>query len=223
MTMILFLLDNWQQALILTGEHLLLVAAATAIASLIGIPLGIIISDRQNLAPLVLDLANVLITIPSIALFGLMMPVLAVFNMGLGNVPAVAALILYSQLPIIRNTYTGIKEVDPEVVDSARGLGLSFSEQLREVLIPLSLPVIIAGVRIAVVMNIGILTIGVYIGSDGLGHFIQRGIDQAHREQIMAGALLVALLAILVELIFYRLEHWLKPEGLKAGVEDERS
>ncbi len=221
--MILFLLDNWQQALILTGEHLLLVAAATAIASLIGIPLGIIISDRQNLAPLVLDLANVLITIPSIALFGLMMPVLAVFNMGLGNVPAVAALILYSQLPIIRNTYTGIKEVDPEVVDSARGLGLSFSEQLREVLIPLSLPVIIAGVRIAVVMNIGILTIGVYIGSDGLGHFIQRGIDQAHREQIMAGALLVALLAILVELVFYRLEHWLKPEGLKAGVEDERS
>ena len=221
--MILFLLDNWQQALILTGEHLLLVAAATIIASLIGIPLGIIISDRQNLAPLVLDLANVLITIPSIALFGLMMPVLAVFNMGLGNVPAVAALILYSQLPIIRNTYTGIKEVDPEVVDSARGLGLSFSEQLREVLIPLSLPVIIAGVRIAVVMNIGILTIGVYIGSDGLGHFIQRGIDQAHREQIMAGALLVALLAILVELVFYRLEHWLKPEGLKAGVEDERS
>jgi len=221
--MILFLLDNWQQALILTAEHLLLVAAATAIASLIGIPLGIIISDRQNLAPLVLDMANVLITIPSIALFGLMMPVLAVFNMGLGNVPAVVALILYSQLPIIRNTYTGIKEVDPEVVDSARGLGLSFSEQLREVLIPLSLPVIIAGVRIAVVMNIGILTIGVYIGSDGLGHFIQRGIDQAHREQIMAGALLVALLAILVELIFYRLEHWLKPEGLKAGVEDERS
>ena len=221
--MILFLLDNWQQALILTAEHLLLVAAATIIASLIGIPLGIIISDRQNLAPLVLDLANVLITIPSIALFGLMMPVLAVFNMGLGNVPAVAALILYSQLPIIRNTYTGIKEVDPEVVDSARGLGLSFSEQLREVLLLLSLPVIIAGVRIAVVMNIGILTIGVYIGSDGLGHFIQRGIDQAHREQIMAGALLVALLAILVELIFYRLEHWLKPEGLKAGVEDERS
>lgn len=212
--MIRFLLENWRQALVLTGEHLSLVAAATGLAALLGVPLGIFISVRRHLARPVLDLAGVLMTVPSIALFGLMMPLLAIFNAGLGNVPAVTALVLYSQLPIIRNTYTAINNIDEGIIDSARGMGLSPDEILREVKLPLALPVIIAGVRIAVVMNIGILTIGVYIGSDGLGKFIQRGIDQAYREQIMAGALLVSVLAIVIEVIFYLLEWKLTPEGV---------
>lgn len=213
--MIRFLLENWRQALTLTGEHLYLVAVATGLAVLAGVPLGIFISVRRQLARPVLDLAGVLMTVPSIALFGLMMPLLAVFNAGLGNVPAITALVLYSQLPIIRNTYTAIMNIDEGIIESARGMGLSPREILRQVKLPLALPVIIAGVRIAVVMNIGILTIGVYIGADGLGKFIQRGIDQAYREQIMAGALLVSLLAVVIELAFYLLERRLTPEGGK--------
>jgi osmoprotectant transport system permease protein len=133
----------------------------------------------------------------------------------------VAALILYSQLPIIRNTYTAIKNIDPAVVDAARGMGLSTRMRLIEIEIPLALPVIIAGLRIAVVMNIGIVTLAVYVGAGGLGEFIQRGIQQVYEEQIMAGALLVALLAIVVEGLLYGLEYLVTPAGIRKELKNE--
>ncbi|MBM7557414.1 ABC transporter permease [Halanaerobacter jeridensis] len=215
--MIEFLINNWHQALVLAGEHLFIVLVATSLAAAIGIPLGILISTKEDWAPVVINVANIIMTIPSIALFGIMLPLLSIFNAGLGTVPVVIALILYSQLPIIRNTYTAIQNIDPAVVDSAKGIGLSTWRRLIEVELPLALPVIIAGLRIAIVMNIGIVTIAVYVGAGGLGKFIQRGIDQVYEEQIMAGALLVALLAIVVEALLYGVEYLVTPAGLKEG------
>jgi osmoprotectant transport system permease protein len=213
--MIEFLVNNWQQALVLTGEHLFIVLLATSIAAVIGIPLGVLISAKDDLAPLVINIANIIMTIPSIALFGIMLPILSIFNSGLGTTPVVIALILYSQLPIIRNTYTAIQNIDPAVVDAAKGIGLSPWQRLIELELPLALPVIIAGLRIAIVMNIGIVTIAVYVGAGGLGKFIQRGIDQVYEEQILVGALLVALLAIVIEALLYGLEYLVTPEGLR--------
>lgn len=219
--MINFIIENWQRALYLTGEHLLIVFSSIIIALAIGIPLGIYISIKEELADPVLNLANIVMTIPSIALFGILIPFLSIFNVGLGPVPVVIALVLYSQLPIIRNTHAALKNIDPATIDAARGLGLSRWKMLTEVQLPLALPVIIAGVRVAVVMNIGIVTIAVYVGAGGLGKFIQRGIDQVYEEQIMAGALLIALLAIAVEGMMYLLERWVTPQGLKRGGDNE--
>lgn len=213
--MINFIFNNWEKALFLTGEHLFLVVISSLLAAMIGVSLGILISIKEDLAPVVINLANIIMTIPSIALFGIMLPVLSIFNVGLGKIPVIVALILYSQLPIIRNTHTAIQNIDPAVVEAAKGMGLSAEKRLWEIEIPLALPVIIAGLRIAVVMNIGIVTLAVYVGAGGLGEFIQRGIQQVYEEQIMAGALLVALLAIGVEALLYGLEYLVTPAGVR--------
>ena len=216
-----FIINNWQKALVLTGEHLYIVFIATTIAILIGVPLGIFITIKDEYSEIIMNLANIIMTIPSIALFGIMLPLLSVFNVGLGVVPVVISLILYNQLPIIRNTYTGIKNVDRSIIDSARGLGLSPLQILWEVQLPLALPVIMAGIRVATVMNIGIVTIAVYVGAGGLGKFIQRGIDQVYEEQILAGAILVSLLAILTEAVLYLVEYILTPQALRGDTDEK--
>ncbi len=189
-----FIWDNRQQVLSLTGEHIWIVAMALVIATSIGVPLGIVITRNEELAKRVINAANVLMTIPSIALFGLMLPILSVVGQGLGKVPAIIALVLYSQLPIIRNTYTAIKNVPPSLVNAGWGMGMSRWNLLVEVQIPLAIPVILAGLRTAAVMNIGIAAIAAYIGAGGLGVFIQQGIERVYEEMILSGALLVALL-----------------------------
>jgi len=154
-------------------------------------------------------------TIPSIALFGLMLPILSVVGHGLGKVPAVTALVLYSQLPIIRNTYTAIKNVPPAVVNAGRGMGMSRWHLLAEVEIPLAVPVIVAGLRNAAVMNIGIAAIAAYIGAGGLGVLIQQGIDRGHGDMILSGAILVSLLAIVVDGGMALLERLVTSPGIK--------
>ena len=156
-------------------------------------------------------------TIPSIALFGLMLPILSLVGQGLGKVPAIIALVLYSQLPIIRNTYAGIQNVPRDLVEAGKGLGMNKWTRLKEVEIPLSIPVIIAGLRTAAVMNIGIAAIAAYIGAGGLGVFIQQGIARVYEEMIIAGAVLVALLAVLVDTGMAILERWLTPKGIRIG------
>ena len=190
----------------LTWEHIRIVAFALFLATLIAVPLGILITRNEGIAKKVLNAANILMTIPSIALFGLMLPVLALIGHGLGKVPAVIALVLYSLLPIIRNTYVGIKNVPPELVEAGKGVGMNSLTRLKEVEIPLAVPVIIAGLRTAAVMNIGITAIAAYIGAGGLGVFIQQGIARAYDEMVMTGAILVALL-----------ERILTPKGIKLG------
>jgi osmoprotectant transport system permease protein len=152
-------------------------------------------------------------TIPSIALFGVLIPLLSKIGQGIGYLPAVIAAMLYSQLPIVRNTYTAIRNVDPALRSAAIGMGMSTSQRLLRVEIPIALPVIIAGVRIAVVINIGVTAIAAYIGAGGLGTFISRGISQTDIRQLITGALALALLAIAADYGLLWLQRRLTPKG----------
>jgi len=215
MSTISFISDNIDRVLYLTWEHIWIVGISLIIAMVIGVPLGILITKYENLAQRVLNTANVLMTIPSIALFGIMLPIIALMGFGLGKFPAVIALVLYSQLPIIRNTYTAILNVPPEVTDAGKGMGMNRWRLLREVEIPIAVPVILAGLRTAAVMNIGIAAIAAYIGAGGLGVLISQGISRTYEEMIVAGAILVSLLAIVVDGAMALLERWVTPRGLK--------
>jgi len=208
-----FFRDNLDQVIELTLEHIWIVTLSVFLATLIGIPAGIVITRSEKMAGRVINAANVMMTVPSIALFGIMLPILSLVGYGLGKVPAVIALVLYSQLPIIRNTYTAIKNVPPELIEAGRGMGMSSPRLLREVEIPLAVPVIIAGLRTAAVMNIGIAAIAAYIGSGGLGVFIQQGIARVYDEMIIAGALLVSLLAVFVDAGMALVEKLATPRG----------
>jgi osmoprotectant transport system permease protein len=178
----------------LTGEHVLIVALALAAAALIGIPTGIWLSRKEAWRGLVLGFTNVVQTIPSLALFGLLIPL--PFLGGIGKRTAIVALVLYALLPILRNTLTGILGVDPAVVESAVAMGMTGRQRLFWVELPLAAPTILAGVRIATVTTIGTATIAAAIGGGGLGVFIFRGIASVDVSQILAGAVPAALLAL---------------------------
>ncbi len=207
-----FLIRYGAEILQHTGEHLLLVGTSIAIATLVGIPLGILITRRANLRQPILGVANILQTIPSLALFGLLLPVPIIG--GIGIVPAIVALTLYSLLPIIRNTYTGITGIDPAIREAGRGMGMTDRQMLLQVEIPLALSVILAGVRLATVIAIGIATIAAAIGAGGLGVFIFRGISVVNNQLLLAGAVPAAFLAILAEFAIGWLERLLTPSGI---------
>lgn len=198
----------------LTMEHIMLVGIAIIIAIIIGVSVGIYLTTNDKLAETVLAAASVLLTIPSLALFGIMIPFFSIIGQGIGFVPALTALVLYSQLPIIRNTYTGIKNVDPNVIDAANGLGMKKMQRLIKVEIPNGLPVIMAGIRTAVVLNIGIGVIAAFIGAGGLGSLIVQGISRGDMYSIIAGAILVSLLAIIADTILLLIQKWFTPKGL---------
>lgn len=201
----------WQR----TVEHVLLVGAAVSIAIATGVFIGILITQSKALADRVLYVAAVIMTIPSIALFGLLIPILSLIGQGIGYLPALIALILYSQLPIIRNTYTAIMNVDPALREAARGMGMTIVQRLWTVELPIALPVIVNGVRNAVVLNIAIAAIATYIGAGGLGTFISRGISQTDVRQLITGALAVSILAILADLALLGLQRRLTSPGLR--------
>ncbi|WP_281170030.1 ABC transporter permease [Fodinicurvata sediminis] len=198
-----------------TVEHTVLVAIAVGMAIVTGVPIGIAITQNRRVADTVLYIASIIMTIPSIALFGIMIPLLSPFGHGIGYVPAIIAVMLYSQLPIIRNTYTAINNVDPALREAARGMGMTGVQRLRRVEIPIAVPIIITGVRIAVVMNIGIMAIAAYIGAGGLGTFISRGISQTDPRQLITGALAVSILAIIADFALLWLNKRLSPAGLR--------
>ncbi len=210
-----YLLASKELILKLTLEHISLVSVAVGLAILTGVPIGIAITANERLAKTVLYIASVIITIPSIALFGLMIPILSVIGQGIGYLPAVIAVLLYSQLPIIRNTYTAINNVEPSLREAARGVGMSKLQRLRMVELPLAVPVIMAGVRIAVVMNIGVMAIAAYIGAGGLGVLISRGISQSDPRQLIGGAIAVSLLAIIADYALLAIQKKLTPKGLE--------
>lgn len=182
----------WSQTL----AHIGLTCISLFIAVLIGLPLGIWIAQRNKAAWIVLGIAGVLQTIPSIALLGFMIPLL-----GIGALPAITALFLYALLPIIRNTYTGIRGVNPAITESARGMGMSRWQVLFNVELPLAMPVILAGIRTATVINVGVATLAAYIAAGGLGEFIFGGIALNNSNMILAGAIPAALLAILLDFL----------------------
>ncbi|EWG98762.1 ABC transporter permease [Halomonas sp. BC04] len=219
MELIQYALDNLDLLITRTVEHIALVGVAVGIATLTGVPIGIAITKNERAARLVLYLASIIVTIPSIALFGIMIPVLSIFGHGIGYVPAVIAVLLYSQLPIIRNTYTAINNVNPALREAARGIGMSPNQRLRLVEIPLAVPVIMAGVRTAVVLNIGVMAIAAYIGAGGLGTFISRGISQSDPRQLIVGAIAVSLLAIVVDYTLLYVQKQLTPKGMERAAE----
>ncbi|MBG1269164.1 ABC transporter permease [Nostoc sp. WHI] len=188
-----------------TLEHLFLVSIAISIAIFVGIPLGILITRKTYLRQPILGIANILQTIPSLALFGLLIPIA-----GIGVLPAIIALTLYSFLPIIRNTYTGITSVDPAIREAGKGMGMTDTQLLLQVEMPLAMGVILAGVRVATVIAIGIATIAAAIGAGGLGVFIFRGISVVNDQLILAGAFPAAVIALLADLIIGWIENKLK-------------
>lgn len=198
-----------------TIEHLAIVGVAVGLAILSGVPIGIAITQNKRAADAVLYTAAMIMTVPSIALFGLLIPVLSLIGHGIGYLPAVIAVLLYSQLPIIRNTYTAITNVEPALREAARGMGMTGRQRLFRVEIPIAVPVIMAGVRMAVVINIGITAIAAYIGAGGLGTFISRGISQTDPRQLVTGALAVSLLAIVADYGLLWLQNRLTPKGMR--------
>jgi osmoprotectant transport system permease protein len=198
-----------------TIEHIAIVGVAVGVAILTGVPIGIAISQSQRAADTVLYLGSIVMTIPSIALFGILIPVLSKIGQGIGYLPAVIAAMLYAQLPIIRNTYTALRNVDPALRSAAVGMGMSTPQRLARVEIPIALPLIVGGVRVAVVINIGVTAIAAYIGAGGLGTFISRGISQTDVRQLVTGALALGLLAIAADHALLWLQRRLAPKGLR--------
>jgi len=186
-----------------TLQHIGLTFISLIIAVLIGLPLGIWITRKEQFSGFVLGIAGVLQTIPSIALLGFMIPLL-----GIGAKPAIVALLLYALLPIIRNTYTGIAGVDAAVKEAALAMGMSRWQILFKVELPLAMPVILAGIRTATVINVGVATLASYIAAGGLGEFIFGGISLNNTNMILAGAIPAALLAILFDFLLSRLQHF---------------
>ena len=215
MEIIGYMLANWQLIAVRAGEHVSIVGVAIGLAIVTGVPIGILITRSRRIADNVLYVAAIVITIPSIALFGIMIPILSLVGHGIGYVPAVIAVLLYAQLPIIRNTYAAINNVDPALREAARGMGLTWMQRLSEVELPLAVPVIMTGVRVAVVMNIGVTAIAAYIGAGGLGTFISRGISQTDPRQLVTGALAVSVLAIIADFTLQGLQRAMTSKGLR--------
>ncbi len=195
----------------LTLEHLWLVAISMAIAVAIGVPAGILLTRKPRLREPVMGGANIIETIPSLALFGFLLP--APWLGARADRIAITALALYALLPIVRNTYVGITGVDPGVREAARGMGLTSRQLLWQVELPLSMSVILAGIRTATVLSIGIATIAAAIGAGGLGEFIFRGLAMVNDSLILAGAIPAAILALAADLGLGWLEGRLRPPG----------
>ncbi|MBU6256907.1 MAG: ABC transporter permease [Burkholderiales bacterium] len=215
METIAFIWQNLASIARMTVEHIEIVGVGVGFAILTGVPIGIAISTNERAAKIVLYIASIIVTIPSVALFGFMIPVLSIIGQGIGFLPTVIALFFYSQLPIVRNTYAAITNIDPALREAARGMGMKTGERLRKVEIPIALPIIMAGVRMAVVINVGIAAIAAYIGAGGLGKLISRGISQSDPRQLIAGALLISILAIAADFGLGWLQWLLTPKGLR--------
>lgn len=212
MNLLRFLQQNHSEVLQLTLEHLWLVGISTLLAVAIGIPLGILLTRRPVLEKPVLGAANIMQTIPSLALFGFLLP--APWIGQRADRIAVLALTLYALLPLIRNTYVGIMGVDRAIVEAGRGMGLTDRQLLLQVELPLALSVIIAGIRVATVISVGLATIAAAVGAGGLGEYIFRGLAMVNNTVILAGAVPAALLAIFADFALSVLEKRLQPRSI---------
>jgi osmoprotectant transport system permease protein len=204
-----YIVQNHSEVLELTLEHLWMVAISTLLAVVVGIPLGILITRWPALNKPVLGSANIIQTIPSLALFGFLLPVPWIGARA--DRLAILALTLYALLPLIRNTYAGIKGVDPSVVEAGRGMGMTDRQLLFQVELPLALSVIIAGVRVSAVISVGLATIAAAIGAGGLGEYIFRGLAMVNNQLILAGAIPAAAMALLADVSLGWVEKRLSP------------
>jgi len=203
-----FFLTHRSEILSATLDHLTLVVIAMAFAIAIAVPLGMFIVQHGHLRAIALGIASVFQTIPSLALFGFLIPI--PFIGGIGRRTAIVALVLYALLPILRNTYVGLTGIDPAILEAAEAMGMTNTQILLRVRLALALSVILAGIRTATVITIGVATIAAAIGAGGLGTFIFRGVAMVNDSVILAGAIPAALLAIFADLLLGQLERHLK-------------
>ncbi|HSQ33893.1 MAG TPA: ABC transporter permease/substrate-binding protein, partial [Peptostreptococcaceae bacterium] len=192
-----YMLSNMSLVMEKLLQHMQITLSAVLIAIVVGIPLGILVSKSEKYGKIILGIANIFQTIPSLALFGFIIP-LPIIG-GIGYRPAILVLFLYALLPIIKNTYIGIKSVDDSVVEAAKGMGMTPRQRLFMVILPLAFPIIMGGIRVATVINIGTATIASLIGAGGLGEFIFRGISMSDTGIILAGAIPTTILALAVD------------------------
>lgn len=204
------LTNGWTEIIQKTLEHIYLSIFALIAACFISIPLGIYLSSHHRLANPIISVVSVIQTIPSLALLGFMIPLF-----GIGTVPALIALTLYSLLPILQNTYSGINKVDPALIEAGNGMGMTRRQILWMVQLPVAQSVIMAGIRTATVQTIGLATIATFIGAGGLGDLIMRGIQMFDTPTILTGAIPAALLAVVFDFMLLGLERVLTPKGLR--------
>ena len=210
-----YIMNNWHTLMTLTWQHTWLVLVAVGFAIIVGVPLGILIVRFKWLATPVLGIATIVLTIPTIALFGLMIPLFSMIGQGIGALPAITAVFLYSLLPIVRNTHTALENLPDGLREAGRGIGMTFWQRLRWVEIPMALPVIFGGIRTAVVMNVGVMAIAAVIGAGGLGQLLLDGISGSDIRMLIAGALMICLLAIFLDWLLHRLQQALTPKGIR--------
>lgn len=204
-------IDRKEDILQAFQEHIFLAGIAMLIAIIIAVPLGIILTRFKKVAETVIGITAVVQTIPSLALLGFMLPIF-----GIGIVPAVIALTLYALLPILRNTYAGITGVDPSLVDAGRGQGMTSFQILFMVELPMTMPILMAGIRTSTVLTIGVAALATFIGAGGLGDVIIRGLNINDRNLILAGAIPAALLALVFDYVLKKLEEKVTPKGIKS-------
>ncbi len=203
-----FFVEHREEILSATLDHVWLVLIAILIAIAISVPLGMFIVYHKALRTLALGIASILQTIPSLALFGFLIPI--PFIGGIGKRTAIVALVLYALLPILRNTYVGLTSIDPAILESAEAMGMTRGQIMLRVRFPLALSVILAGIRTATVLTIGVATIAAAIGAGGLGSFIFRGVAMVNDALLLAGAIPAALLAIVADFLLGLIERRLR-------------
>ena len=196
-----YMISQKSQIISLLWQHIQLTLIAIIFAIIIGIPLGILVSKNEKIRKYVIGIINIFQAIPSMALLGLLVPIL-----GIGSKPAIVAVVLYSLLPIVKNTSTGILGIDKNIIESATGIGLTSKQILYKIQLPLALPIIMAGIRISAVTAVGLMTLAAFIGAGGLGYLVFSGVQTVNNIMILAGAIPACLLALLVDYLFSKVE-----------------
>ena len=207
-----FIINNYSRILEYTVNHFSLVLTVLGFSLVLWITVGLLISKYDRYAGSVIGLANILFVIPSISLFGLFV---TIPQLGLGRKSAVLALILYAMMPLVRNVYRGVKSVDQSVLEAGRGMGMSGTEILFQIQIPMAWPVVFAGIRVAVVMITGMATVATFIGERNLGRLIHHGITRGNEDMIIAGAVIVSLISLMLDFIMSQVEKKLTSPGLR--------
>jgi glycine betaine/choline ABC-type transport system substrate-binding protein/ABC-type proline/glycine betaine transport system permease subunit len=205
-----FIISRKEELLKLLLQHIQLTVVAVLIAIAIGVPLGILITRVKKLSKPIIGLANIVQAVPSLALLGFAVPLL-----GIGDNPAIVMVVLYSLLPIIKNTYTGLNNINPDMLESAKGIGMTNAQILKMVQIPLALPIIMAGIRISAVTAVGLMTIAAFIGAGGLGYMVFAGVQTVDTNMILAGAIPACILALLMDYLVGLIEKAVSPSGIK--------
>lgn len=203
--------NNYQQILELLWQHLYLSILSVLIAVVIGIPLGILISREPRLSKPIIGTTNVIQAIPSIALLGFLIPFI-----GIGSTPSIVMVVLYSLLPMVKNTYTGLTNIDRDILEAAKGIGLTKGQTMRKVQLPLAFPMIMAGIRISAVTAVGLMTIAAFVGAGGLGYLVFSGVQTVDNAMILAGAIPACILALLIDFVVGKLETSLSYKGKQA-------